>query len=248
VFLSRPDDPDQKFYSDTLALLNKKKMPYLVGGAFALHHYTGISRDTKDLDLFCRLSDLKKITRVLEDAGCRTEITFPHWLAKAYSGGECFVDLIYSSGNGLCPVDDAWFERARPAQILGHAVRLMPAEEMIWQKAFIMERERYDGADVAHLIRAVGKEMDWDHLIERFGEKWRILLSHVILFGFSYPAERFSVPNEVLYELLSRLAAEQKDPGDDPKFCWGTTKADVKRWTQPVLDRENEQKPEGGDP
>jgi hypothetical protein len=27
-------------------------------------------------------------------------------------------------------------------------------EEMVWQKAFIMERERFDGADVVHLIQA----------------------------------------------------------------------------------------------
>jgi hypothetical protein len=273
MFLSRPDDPDQKFYSDTLALLNKKKLPFLVGGAFALHHYTGISRDTKDLDLFCKASDLKQITGALEEIGCRTESTFPHWLAKAYSDGERFVDLIFSSGNGLCPVDDEWFMRAGKSEILGHSVPVMPSEEMIWQKAFIMERERYDGADVAHLIRATGKVMDWDHLISRFDEKWRVLLSHLILFGFTYPSDRGAVPSEVLYELLDRLAADEKGPGDDSKVCWGMvlsreqylpdkkwgyddprlkptgvmTQADVKRWTQPVFDREKENRNDLGE-
>ena len=33
-------------------------------------------------------------------------------------------------------------------------MRLIPVEEMIWSKGLIMERERFDGADVTHLIRA----------------------------------------------------------------------------------------------
>ena len=38
--------------------------------------------------------------------------------------------------------------------VLDQPARLVPAEEIIWTKAFIMERERYDGADVAHILRA----------------------------------------------------------------------------------------------
>jgi hypothetical protein len=44
-------------------------------------------------------------------------------------------------------VDDLWFAHATPGDVLGIPVRLCPPEEMIWSKAFIMERERYDGAD-----------------------------------------------------------------------------------------------------
>ncbi len=47
---------------------------------------------------------------------------------------------------------------------LGFPVQLMPIEEMIWSKAFLMERERFDGADVLHLIRARQKEIDWPRL------------------------------------------------------------------------------------
>ncbi len=58
---------------------------------------------------------------------------------------------------------------------------------MIWSKAFIMERERYDGADIAHLILACGRDLDWRRLLGRFGRRWRVLLSHLVLFGFVYP-------------------------------------------------------------
>jgi hypothetical protein len=40
--------------------------------------------------------------------------------------------------------------------ILDTPVRIAPLEEIIWQKAYIMERERFDGADIAHLLLKCG--------------------------------------------------------------------------------------------
>ena len=45
-------------------------------------------------------------------------MTFPHWLGKAYRGDD-FCDVIFSSGNGVCRVDDLWFEHSVPARVLG---------------------------------------------------------------------------------------------------------------------------------
>src|SRR5207302_251148 len=86
--------------------------------------------------------------------------------------------------HALAVVNDAWFEHAVAGEALGRRVRLVPPEEMIWQKAYIMERERFDGADVLHLLRARGRRLDWPRLLARFGPHWRVLLSHLVLFGF----------------------------------------------------------------
>ena len=138
--------------------------------------------------------------------GCQTEKTFPHWLAKAYNPGTAdFIDVIYSSGSGIAVVDDEWFTHSVPETVLGVPVRLCPAEEIIWSKGFIMERERYDGNDVAHLLRARGATLDWDRVLRRFGPHWRVLLSHLVLFGFIYPAERTQIPRHVQDDLLRRL-------------------------------------------
>jgi hypothetical protein len=94
-----------KFYLDAVAALTRAKVPYLFGGAYALAHYTKISRHTKDLDLFVKPEDAPRALETLKDAGYRTEMTFPHWLGKAFCGDD-FIDVIFSSGNGLCPVDD----------------------------------------------------------------------------------------------------------------------------------------------
>ena len=209
------------FYGRALRALNDTGVPYLVGGAYAFERYTGIARHTKDFDIFVRPGDLDAAFAVLGATGCTTEITFPHWLGKARRG-EDLLDIIFSSGNGIAAVDALWFEHAVAEKVLDTPVRLCPAEEIIWSKGFIMERERYDGADVAHLIRARADRFDWSRLRRRYGPRWRVLLTHLILYGFIYPAERARVPNEVMEELLERLAQDLKQPPPTDRVCHGT--------------------------
>ncbi len=86
-----------------------------------------------------------------------------------------------------------------------------------------MERERYDGADIAHLLHANAEQIDWDGLLERFGDHWRVLLAHLTLFGYIYPGERDRVPHWVMNRLLARLATEvRQPPAQDPHICAGT--------------------------
>lgn len=218
---SKPTGDD--FYREAIRTVEAARIPFLVGGAYALRVYAGIQRDTKDFDIFLRERDLRAALDEFERQGFRTEIPYPHWLAKAYHG-EWFIDFIFRAGNGLCDVDDEWFRhtRTRRDEVLGEKVSLVPVEEMIWMKAFIMERERFDGADIAHMLRSVGDQLDWNHLLKRFGSDWRLLLSHIILFGFVYPSERDRVPKAVLDELLGRLSRESASTPPTERICRGT--------------------------
>ena len=212
-----------EFYRAAMRALEEAGAAYLVGGAYAFARYTGIERHTKDFDIFCRPADAQAVMAVLARMGCRTERTFPHWLGKAYAPHlDDFVDIIYSSGSGIAVVDDLWFEHSVEADVLGVPARLCPAEEMIWSKAFIMERERFDGADIIHILQARGPQLDWDRLLARFGPHWRVLLSHLVLFGYVYPGERDAVPRHVEEELRQRLLAERDKPVGDEKLCRGT--------------------------
>ncbi|HWY86204.1 MAG TPA: hypothetical protein VNX28_05750 [Gemmataceae bacterium] len=220
------------FYRRAFEILKDAEIPFLLGGAYAFGHYTGIARHTKDLDLFVRPAHVQHTLQVLAAAGYRAELLFSHWLGKAFHGND-FVDIIFSSGNGLCRVDDAWFANAVGGNVLGANVRLTPVEEMIWQKAYIMERERFDGADVIHLLHARGRQLDWDRLLFRFGAHGRVLLSHLILYGFVYPDDRDSIPARVLSELIARL---DRDPSGEARTCMGTVLsrtqylADIEEW------------------
>jgi hypothetical protein len=209
------------FYRRAMGALRDAEIPFLVGGAYALARYTGIERHTKDLDLFLTRDDALRALEALGRVGCQTDLTFPHWLAKAFCGDD-FIDLIFNSGNGVAEVDDGWFKHGVADQVLGVSVRLCPGEEMIWSKGFIMERERYDGADIAHLLRALGPDLDWSRLLRRFGEHWRVLLSHLVLFGFIYPSERDRIPAGVMRELTSRVEGEAGIPPPDGRLCQGT--------------------------
>ena len=209
-----------EFYRNSMRSLQEARIPFLVGGAYAFCVYTGVSRHTKDFDIFLRPSDVERALERFHDDGFSTERSFPHWLAKAVCGDD-FVDLIFRSGNGVSEVDDGWFERARREEVLGIPVTVCAPEEMIWMKAFIMERERFDGADVAHLIQGCAEHMDWPHLVRRFNSHWRVLLAHLVLFGFIYPAERNRIPRSVMDDLLRR-ASEELNTAPDDGVCRGT--------------------------
>jgi hypothetical protein len=207
------------FYVDALERLARSDIPFLVGGALALGHYTRIDRQTKDLDLFLHKADVERALDLFRRAGYGAELRFPHWLGKVHCGDQ-YVDLIFSSGNGVAVVDHLWFEHAVEAEILGVRVRLSPPEEMIWSKAFVQERERFDGADVHHLFYRFGPTLDWQRLLDRFGAHWRVLLAHIIMFGFVYPGRKRVIPGWVTDALLSRLATEPDDYADH--VCNGT--------------------------
>jgi hypothetical protein len=209
------------FYLRAMEVLDAAGVRYLVGGAYALAHHAGIVRHTKDLDVFITRDAFDRAAGALRGAGYKTDLIFPHWLGKAFHG-EAFVDLIFGSGNGLCPVEEEWFDHAVDGDVLGRRAPLCAAEEIIWTKAFIQERERFDGADIAHLLLARGRQLDWARLVRRFraGGHERVLLGHVILFGYIYPAQRDSVPAWVIEQLMQ---AVQSEPRTDERVCRGTS-------------------------
>ena len=215
------DPQTRDFYCRALTAMKESGVPFLLGGAFAFERYTGIERHTRDLDVYVRPANRDRLLQALSAAGWRTEITFEHWLGKAFCGDD-YIDVIFNSGNALGEVDEGWFDHAVEAEVLGIPVKLCPPEEMIWHKAFVMERERYDGADIAHMLRARAEQLDWPRLLGRFGPHWRVLLSHLVLFGFIYPAERFRIPKWVIERLLRRLQTELSSPPPAERVCQGT--------------------------
>jgi hypothetical protein len=226
------------FYSTVLDVLERSEIPFMLGGAYAFASYTGILRHTKDLDVFIKPSDVARALKVFDELGYQTDRTEPIWLSKVYAKApvDAFVDFIYRSGNGISEVDDDWFRYATPVEAFGHQVLLCAPEETIWSKAFVMERHRYDGPDVAHYMLSWSKQMDWDRLVMRFGEHWRVLFSYMVLFGFIYPDRRSDIPDRIMDELTARLQAEQKAPASTARICNGTLTSrfyflpDVETW------------------
>lgn len=213
-------EEERVVYQRALRALNRAGVPYTVSGLYAVFEYTGIYRQTKDLDLFFRPEDVVAAARVLRDDGFHVHIEQAHWLAKAWYDDK-LVDLIYGMGNGLAFIDQAWFENSRPGILAAEQVRVAPPEDLIWHRLFVSERHRWDMSDIAHLILCRGDELNWERLIARVGPFWRLLLAQVLTFDFCYPGHRPRVPTWVREDLLER-AHEELDRTGDPGACWGT--------------------------
>lgn len=210
--------PQQKAcFCEVLTLMNEQGFPYVVSGAFALQEHTGIFRDTKDLDLFCTAETATRALAFLKRRGFEVEVTDPIWLGKAWKG-EFFVDFITGMSNGVIRVDDSWIERALPEKVLGVPARVLAAEELIASKVFVNFRERFDGADIVHVIYGTRGQLDWQRLLSLLGGHTELLLWHLILFHYAYPAHSHYVPPSVWDELIENFTRELSEPDRKARF------------------------------
>lgn len=228
------------FYREALGLLEECGTNFMLGGAFAMFNYTGIYRDTKDLDVFCKPSEYSRIMKFFADKGYHTELTDVRWLAKIFKG-EYYIDLIFDTVNNICTVDDSWYEHASHGEFAGMPVKFIPAEELIWCKIYVQNRERFDGADVNHIILKYGKQLDWKRILFRMDPHWHLLLSQIINFQFVYPADYHDIIPKWLFDELMMRANEQYDiPPAQERVCRGPVidqtqyMVDIKDWNYKV--------------
>jgi hypothetical protein len=233
-------------FREVLTALEEKHVSYAVSGAFALRQHTGICRLTKDLDLFMTACTCIRILPYLRERGFACEVVDPVWLAKAHKG-DFFVDLITGMSNGVLNVEDSWIERASPAVVHGIKTRVLAPEELVASKVFVTRRERFDGADIAHIIYGTYPNFDWNRELELIGEHWEMLLWSLMLFRYVYPAQTYYVPDSIWKNLLQRLESEIANP--DPKATFRGSLVDenmfaidLKEWRLPNLLEENRKK------
>jgi hypothetical protein len=228
-----------ELFHAVLQHMNERNVPYVVAGASALRQHTGIARNTKDLDLFLPAEHVGAALQSLQEEGFETEVNDPVWLAKAHRG-EYFVDLITGMSNAVLTVDQSWIDRGIPCEQFGVQVKVLAPEELIASKVFVTRRERFDGADVAHIVHGTRGQIDWDRLLDLLGEHWEMLLWSLTLFHYVYPAHADYVPRRIWDELLDRMraAVERPDPNarfrgsliDPPMF-----NIDIAEWGQPNI-------------
>lgn len=212
---------------EALVHLNERRASYLVGGTLGCQAHTGthgIHSRTAYLELFVKEADRRRVLDLLRERRWEAIGDVSQSLTKARRG-DAVIDVICGSANGIARVDDLWFTHSVPGQVLDVETRLVPVEEMLWTKAFTMDKGRFEGADVAHLLLMQAGRISWDRLLWRFGRHWRVLLGHLMFFGYVYPERRSLVPETLVDTLLVLLRHEQdeSDAGSvDPPTCRGT--------------------------
>jgi hypothetical protein len=213
------DIPQEKagLFREVLTALEENGVPYAVSGAFALRQHTGICRFTKDLDLFMTACTRMKVLPYLRKRGFDCEVPDPVWLAKAHKDG-FFVDLISGMSNGVLAAEYSWIERARPAVVHGVETRVLAQEELVASKIFVARRERFDGADIAHVIYGTYSTFDWARELQLVGEHWEMLLWSLLLFRYVYPGQAHYVRATVWNELLQRFERTIAHPDPQANF------------------------------
>ena len=89
---------------------------------------------------------------------------------------------------------------------------MLAAEELIASKVFVTRRERFDGADICHIIYGTRGKFDWRRLMSLLGEHWQMLLWDLVLYQYIYPGHCDFVPQEIWKELLQRFKVELQHP------------------------------------
>src|SRR6266849_1953669 len=145
-----------------------------------------------------------------------------------------FVDLITGMSNAVIVVENSWIRRAQAAVVHGVPTRVLAPEELLASKLFVTRRERFDGADIAHVIYSSRGKLEWSRVLELAGEHWEIVLWALVLFRYVYPAHGGYVPQAVWQDLLARFAKELRSP--DPKARFRGSLIDDKMFAIDVND------------
>jgi hypothetical protein len=198
-----------RIYRAAIRALRNEGIAFLVGGGFARASYTGHWRDTKDIDFYVHPVDRGRAERALSKAGFadyHKKLPYDRaWIYRSYKRN-LIVDLIWAMANQRAHVDETWFHRAPRLTIRGERLCLVPAEELVWCKLYVIQHDRCDWPDIFNLLHERGLRMDWAHLIRRVEDDAPLLQAVLTVYGWLCPAKVRELPAT----LWRRLAAARK--------------------------------------
>lgn len=206
-------DDQLAVYGQLLQAAGKNGLRLAIGGGLALSAYSGYVRNTKDMDLYVMESDQKKLAKLMAEQGFAeyNAVDYdPTWSYRGTRRG-FVVDLLWRMLNGRGAVDEVWTSRGWQLTVRGVKLRLIPPEELVWSKLYILRRERADWPDILNIIFAQGPEMDWERLFSRVGEDMPVLTSLMSLFCWMCPGRAAAFPRFI----WERMGMELRPPAED---------------------------------
>lgn len=192
-----PDDQWEVFVLGTRAL-EAAEVPFLAHGALAMAAYTGHWRNTKDIDVVLRPADRDRAIGALQAAGFadyfEREAYDRSWIFRGFARDVVF-DLIWDLPNHRAEIDDAWFDRCRAIDLRGRRVAVVPPEELVRVKLYVMQRERCDWVDVLNVLAGAVDQIDWRWLVSRMGRDLPLLHGVLAVFNWMSPNRAESLPS-----------------------------------------------------
>ena len=189
-----------EFYQAALAAIRSTETEFLLGGGFALATYTDRWRNTKDIDFYVLPENRQLAIDALTDAGFAdyyTQLPYDRgWIYRSTAGG-VIVDIIWSMANRRAHVDHQWFERATLVRIKSEDLWVLPIEELLWSKLYVMQHDHCDWPDVLNLLYSQGANVDWDHLLARLESDTLLLKALGTVYDWLCPNRTEAIPKTV---------------------------------------------------
>ncbi len=214
IGLERVPEPQWAFYDDVLAAARATGKPFALGGALAWAAYCGHYRNTKDIDIYVPMESRQDFIDAVTKVGAvdyYDTLTYDRgWIYRSSRDGS-IADWIWAMANYMRPLDEDYFNGETTLALRGNTYRVLPAEELILNKLYIMNRTRCDWFDVFNLFYATNGALDWERLISKLGDDKILLGSALRIFSWICPGRVKLFPRG-LWETLGMA----KPNGDGP--------------------------------
>jgi predicted nucleotidyltransferase len=178
---------------EAIRVMDDAGFPYVIFGGIASSVW-GRPRETHDIDFFIQPQDADRALQAFDDAGFDTLRKDPQWLYKA-AKDNALVDIIFRS-QGDIYLDEEMAARAVMKDFRSQAVKLIPAEDLLVQKAVVYEEDvPHQWYDAVAIVSQ--PQLDWDYVVRRAVHGTKRVLSLLI---YAQSNDQF-VPNEVVRKL-----------------------------------------------
>lgn len=191
--------PDEQWsvYREVIAQARERGIRFALGGGLAVSVYTGHWRASKDIDIYVLPQDRQTmidITRRIGLADMHDQRPYDRtWIYRS-SLNDVIVDVMWAMANHRAPVDESWLLCGAELHVNGEHLRVLPVEEMIWDKLYVLQRDRCDWPEALKLLYAAGPTLDWQHLFERVGDDIPLLAGALAVFRWICPGRSLSLP------------------------------------------------------
>lgn len=211
--LEQISEDQWQFYKEVIQAVRSTGEPFVLGGGFAWAAFTGVFRNGKDIDLFI----LPESREILIDAISKIGLTDyfekegydRKWIYRGTRDG-WIADLIWDMANYRANLDPDWVELGPEVSIRGEIVRVLPLEELIWNKLYILQRPRCDWTDILNLIYINVENIDWDRMINKLAPDASLLGGAMSVFLWMCPGRAKLIPTHV-WEMCGLITPQFRD-------------------------------------